>query len=163
MRIAALALSLAALSVPAFAAMPDGSAACKPQKAPRRAKLTYPNGKTVVVDVVDTPASRETGLMCRTKLGKDYGMLFSFPAEMDLNFWMKNTLVSLDILWIGADKRITVIHDHMKKSTTETPDSQVAAAGGRGQYVLELPAGAAGRLKLKAGDRLKFETPIPLQ
>jgi len=155
--IAALALSLALTA----AAAPAPAPACKPQKAPHRAKLAYPSGKTVTVDVVDTPASRETGLMCRTKLARDYGMLFVFPNEMPLNFWMKNTLVSLDILWIGADKRITVIHDKMPKSTTETPDDKVAVAGGTGQYVLELPSGAAARLGLKAGDALKFETPIP--
>ncbi len=88
-------------------------------------------------------------------------MLFVFPQEMELNFWMKNTLVSLDIVWIGADKTVAVVHDHMKKSTVDTPDDKVAAAGGRGQYVLELPAGAAARRGLKPGDRLAFEVAIP--
>jgi uncharacterized membrane protein (UPF0127 family) len=164
MILAALALSL---SLPAFAA--DGAAApaaapapvCRPQIVSKHAKLTYPSGKAITVDIVDTPESRETGLMCRTKLGRDYGMLFVFSQEMSLNFWMKNTLVSLDIVWIGADKRITVIHDHMKKSTVDTPDDKVAQAGGRGQYVLELPAGAAKRRGLKAGDQLAFDAAIP--
>jgi uncharacterized membrane protein (UPF0127 family) len=162
MTLAALALTLV---LPTFALAADApaapAAACVPQVAPRRTKLTYPSGKSIVVDVVDTPESREKGLMCRTKLGRDYGMLFAFPRQMSLNFWMKNTLVSLDIVWIGADKKITVIHDHMKKSTVETPDDQVAVAGGVGQYVLELPAGAAARRRLKAGDPLSFDVAIP--
>lgn len=164
MTLAALVLALSLNASPAAAAPSPGVVAvpgCVPQKAPKKAKLTYPSGKTVTVDVVDTPASRETGLMCRTKLGKDYGMLFVFPQEMALNFWMKNTLVDLDMIWIGTDKRINVIHADMPKSTVETPDDKVAVAGGTGLYVLELPAGAAKRLKLKAGDRLKFSTPIP--
>lgn len=161
MILAALALSLAlnasAAPAPKKAAVP----ACKPQHVPTKAKLTYPDGTSIVANVVDTPASRETGMMCLTKVPRNYGMLFVFPQEMDLNFWMKNTLLSLDIVWIGADKRITVIHDRMKKSTVDTPDSQVATAFGRGQYVLELPAGAAARRKLKAGDRLAFDVAIP--
>jgi len=80
---------------------------------------------------------------------------------MDLSFWMKNTLVPLDILWIGADKKIIVIAPRLKASTVETPEDQVARAGGRGQYVLELPAGAAKRRGLKAGDTLKFDVEIP--
>ena len=157
----ALPLLLAASASASSAPAADAPAACVPQKAPKRAILTYPSGKSVDVDVVDTPATREIGLMCRTKLDRDYGMLFAFPQELYLNFWMKNTLVSLDILWIGADKKITVIHDHMKKSTVLTPDDKVAVAGGRGQYVLELPAGAAKRLGLKPGDELAFDVPTP--
>jgi len=163
MKLAALALTivLPSLALADSASTSSPAAACVPQTAPTRAKLSYPSGKTVVVDVVDTEASREKGLMCRTKLGRDYGMLFVFPQEMYLNFWMKNTLVSLDILWIRADKTIDVIHARMPKSTTETPDDKVATAGGRGQYVLELPAGAADRLKLKEGDKLAFDVAIP--
>jgi hypothetical protein len=161
MTLAALALSLALTASAATPAEQPTAPACKPQKAAKKTKLTYPGGVSAVIDVVDTPMTRETGLMCRTKLAKNYGMLFVFPQEMALNFWMKNTLVSLDIIWIGADKKVTVVHDHMKKSTVNTPDDQVVVAGGRGQYVLELPAGAAARRKLKAGDQLEFDVAIP--
>jgi hypothetical protein len=94
MTLAALAVSLAltASAAPAPAAAP---AACIPQKITKKAALTFPDGKTIRANVVDTPASREKGMMCLTKLKSDYGMLFVFPQEMDLNFWMKNTLVSL--------------------------------------------------------------------
>jgi len=159
MTIAALAVALA-LSASAAPA-PKKAPACRPQKVAVKTKLSFPDGKTILANVVDTPASRETGMMCLTKVKPDYGMLFVFPSEMDLNFWMKNTLLSLDIVWIGADKRVTVVHDHMKKSTVDTPDSEVATAGGRGQYVLELPAGAAEKRGLKPGDQLVFEAKIP--
>jgi hypothetical protein len=159
MTLAALVLSLALAA--SAAPIPKAAAACRPQTVAKHAALAYPDGKTIRANVVDTPESREKGMMCLTKLRSDYGMLFVFPAEMDLNFWMKNTLVGLDIVWIGADKRVTVVHDHMKKSSVDTPDKDVAVAGGRGQYVLELPAGAAGKRGLKPGDQLAFDVSIP--
>lgn len=158
MTVAALALSVA-LAASASPAPPP--AACKPQLIRKTTALAFPDGKTIRANVVDTPRSREIGMMCLTRVGGDYGMLFVFPREMELNFWMKNTLVSLDIVWIGADKTVTVVHERMKKSTVDTPDDQVAAAGGRGQYVLELPAGAAAKRGLKPGDRIAFEAAIP--
>ena len=160
MNLAALALSLVLSSSVAASAAPP-AAGCRPQKVVKKAKLTFPDGKSIVANIVDTPESRETGMMCLTKVRRDYGMLFVFPQELDLNFWMKNTLLSLDIVWIGADKRVTVVHDRMKKSTMDTPEDKVARAGGRGQYVLELPAGAAARRGLKPGDRLDFDVSIP--
>ncbi len=131
--------------------------ACAAQVVEKKVKLTFPSGKSIVVDVADTPKTREIGLMCRTKLPKDYGMLFVFPNEMGLGFWMKNTLVSLDLLWIGADKRIAHIAPKLKASKLDTPEDKIARAGGRGQYVLELPAGDAARRKLKVGDQLAFD------
>ncbi|MBI4061924.1 MAG: DUF192 domain-containing protein [Elusimicrobia bacterium] len=136
---------------------------CVPQTVPsaKKTSLTFPDGKTIKIDVVDTPATREIGLMCVRKMRKDYGMLFVFPRDMFLSFWMKNTLVPLDILWIGADKKITVIRERLRPSAVGAPDDEVARAGGKGQYVLELAAGEASRRGLKAGDRLKFEAAIP--
>lgn len=134
---------------------------CAPQVVAKKAPLSFPDGKTIQVDVVDTPAAREAGLMCRTKLPKDYGMLFVFPQEMDLGFWMKNTLVSLDLVWIGADKRVAAVASRLRASTVDTPEDKIARAGGKGQYVLELPAGAAKRRGLKVGDALKFAVAVP--
>lgn len=155
---------LLALSPAAFA---GGAAApadkCVPQTVPKAKKtaLAFPDGKTIRIDLVDTPMSREIGLMCVTKMPRTYGMLFVFPQDLYLNFWMKNTLVQLDILWIGPDKKITEIHEKLRASTVDTPDDKVATAGGRGQYVLELASGEASRRKLKIGDQLKFEAAIP--
>ena len=157
MRTLALLLVLAA---PACAAP---AAKCVAQKVPKDKKIgmILPDGKKLKIDLVDTPMSREIGLMCVKKMPKDYGMLFAFPNEMYLNFWMKNTLVPLDIIWIGADKKITVIHEKLHESTVDTPDDKVVTAGGKGQYVLELAAGEASRRALAPGDLLKFDAPIP--
>lgn len=156
-------LLLLALTPAAIAVEPSPSAKCQPQTVPaaKKTTLTFPDGRTIKIDLVDTPMSREVGLMCVTHMPRTYGMMFVFSQEMDLNFWMKNTLVPLDILWIGPDKKITVIHEKLHESTVDTPDDKVVTAGGRGQFVLELASGEASRRKLKAGDQLKFEAAIP--
>lgn len=123
--------------------------------------MRFPDGKAIMVDVVDTPAAREKGLMRRRSLPKDYGMLFVFPREMGMQFWMKNTWVSLDIVFIGADKRVRVVHSRVKPSTRKTRDEDVARAGGVGQYVLELPAGYAAKRGLKKDDEIVFEAAVP--
>lgn len=156
-------LLVLALAPAAFAGGSPASPTCVPQSVPKEKKttLTFPDGKKIKIDLVDTPSTREIGLMCVTKMPRTYGMLFAFPQDMYLNFWMKNTLVPLDILWIGPDKRITEIHQKLRASTVDTPDEKIATAGGRGQFVLELASGEASRRKLKVGDQLKFEAAIP--
>ncbi len=152
-------LLILALAPAAHAAAPK----CVPQTVPAAKKtvLTFPDGNKIKIDLVDSPSTREIGLMCVKKMPRTYGMMFVFPQDMYLSFWMKNTLVPLDILWIGADKRITVIHEKLHESTVDTPDDKIVTAGGKGQFVLELASGEASRRKLKAGDLLTFMTPIP--
>jgi len=159
---------LLALAPAAFAGSPASvreaaAVKCIPQSVPaaKKTTLTFPDGKSIKIDLVDTPATREIGLMCVTKMPRTYGMLFVFPQDMYLNFWMKNTLVPLDILWIGADKKITTIHEKLHESTVDTPDDKIVTAAGKGQFVLELASGEAGRRKLKVGDQLKFKAEIP--
>jgi uncharacterized membrane protein (UPF0127 family) len=161
---AALLLGAAAFAAPRARAQDPGTEAAHGKKLvpAKRAKITFPGGKSINAYVVDTPIDRERGLMYYKKLSPDFGELFVFPREMMMTFWMKNTLVPLDIVFIGADKKITVVHARMKATTPETPDEEIGRCGGTAQYVLELPAGAAARRKLKAGDRLKFSADIPL-
>jgi uncharacterized membrane protein (UPF0127 family) len=67
---------------------------------------------TYKVEVVDTPQTREKGLMFRKELSDDRGMLFVFESESNLSFWMKNTLIPLDILFINANLTIVEVQ-HM--------------------------------------------------
>lgn len=129
--------------------------------SPKTTELAFPDGKVIIVDVVDTPLARERGLMFRKSLPKDYGMLFVFERQGGMQFWMKNTWTSLDIVFIDKEKRITAVHHRVRPSTAATRDEDVARAGGLAQYVLELPAGDAKRHKLKAGRELKFEVAVP--
>jgi len=124
-------------------------------------RVRFPDGGEILAETAATPQSRETGLMFRTRLDAEAGMLFFFAEDRALQFWMKNTFVELDMVFLGADRRITVIHEHVPSSRPDTPESAVARRSGTGRYVLELPAGGARRRKLKVGDRLEFEDPAP--
>jgi len=150
-------LILAAAAWALCAAAPAAS----PQRARKQCFLSFASGRQIQADVVDTPAGREKGLMFRKSLPKHYGMLFVFPVETPMTFWMKNTWVSLDIVFIGKDKKITRVHERVRPSTEGTTDAEVARVGGPAQYVLELPAGAARRYKLKVGQLLGFDVAVP--
>lgn len=125
--------------------------------------LVFPDGKSISVELAMTPKDREYGLMNRTSLPPDYGMLFVFPREQAMQFWMKNTLVDLDMVFIGADKRITEVHKDVPRSAPDTPEANLARRGGAAQYVLELPAGDAQRHTLSRGQSLVFDVSLPPQ
>src|SRR5437762_1153753 len=129
-------------------------AAAGPQKGLAKAPLTFPDGKTIRVELAQTPTQREIGLMHRTKLPKDYGMLFVFPQEQGLEFWMKNTLVDLDMVFLDHEGKITALHERVPRSSADTPEDKLARRSGLAQYVLELPSGAGVRHKLKPGQKL---------
>lgn len=121
--------------------------------------LFLPGGQKLDVELAVTPEEQERGLMHKMELPSDYGMLFIFEKEGVYQFWMKDTWVDLDILFIGKDKKINKIYRRVPRSYPDTLDSRVARVRGLGRYVLELPAGAAKRYKLKEGQKLKFEMP----
>lgn len=135
------------------------SAAPAPQTAPSGlplGSLALPDGRRITVELAATNAARNRGLMFRESLPEDYGMLFIFGHEQTQSFWMKNTLLDLDMIFIGEDRRITVIHRDVPRSTADTPDAELARRTGFGRFVLELPAGASRRYGLKKGQRLDF-------
>ena len=118
--------------------------------------VTLPDGFTVQALVADTPAKQEHGLMYVTNLPENQGMLFLFEREDQQIFWMKNTLIDLDIVFIGADKTVTHVAANVPHSTLSTPDEEVAIAPGFGKYVLELAAGTAAKHQLTPGRKLQF-------
>lgn len=126
-----------------------------------KAGLTLPDGKTIAVELALTPRTRERGLMFREALPPDYGMLFVFPSERPLQFWMKNTFVSLDMVFVGADKRVTAVYEGVPRSAPDTPEPNLARRSAMGRYVLELPEGSARGHGVKEGTQLKFEAPEP--
>ncbi len=87
--------------------------------------------------------TRELGLMCVTWIRPHAGMIFVFDTDQSQEFWMKNTLISLDMIWVRADGRVDTVAAHVPASTRATPDDKVARRTGRGRYVIELPSGEA--------------------
>ena len=101
-------------------------------------------------EIADTEATREKGLMFRTDLAPDRGMLFDFKKPRRVAFWMHNTYISLDLVFIGADGRvISVARNAPVRNDTPIPGGGVVLA------VLEIPAGRADQIGLFPGDRVK--------
>ncbi|MBI5202395.1 MAG: DUF192 domain-containing protein [Elusimicrobia bacterium] len=152
-----------ALAVPVRASSPVvEELGGKPQQGLAATPLKFPDGKSIKVELAVTPEQREIGLMNRTTLPKDYGMLFVFPVEMRLEFWMKNTFVDLDMVFIDTAGKVTALHPKVPRSYKDTPEEKLARRGGLGRYVLELPSGAAARHKLKVGQTLSFKVSVPV-
>ena len=102
----------------------------------------------LTVELATTESQRQEGLMHRKSLAPDAGMLFDFHAERRVAFWMKDTLIPLDMIFIRADGTITAIAANQKPMSLDT-------VGPRGpvRAVLEIPGGRAAELHVKPGDR----------
>jgi len=119
-----------------------------------------PRGSLSLV-VVDTVATKERGLMCVVRVPHARGMLFVFaPPDADQGFWMKNTLVPLDMVFVRADGIVSKVAVNVPATTRGTPDDAVARADGMGRFVIELGAGDAAKLGIAAGTKLSLP---PLQ
>jgi uncharacterized membrane protein (UPF0127 family) len=123
--------------------------------------ITTPQGVTVQAELADTTQKRATGLMFRESLPVNHGMFFTFFEEQEWSFWMKNTRIPLDIIWINKGKRIVHIERNVpicNRTDDGCPNYQPNQPA---MYVLELAAGSADVLKLQRGTRLQFEVPVP--
>jgi uncharacterized membrane protein (UPF0127 family) len=106
-------------------------------------------GETFNLEIAYRPEDQETGLMNRKSMAADHGMIFVFPAERNLTFWMKNTLIPLDIIYVDRGGSVVSVK-HMKPL-----DETGVPSDGPAMYAIELNAGAAARAGVKAGDVLK--------
>ncbi len=103
------------------------------------------------VEVAATPGEQERGLMFRTVMGADEGMIFPMNPPRPSAFWMKNTVIPLDIIFIGADHKVLNIAANAVPYDLSPLPSVGAAAG-----VLELNGGRAAQIGLKAGDTVSW-------
>ncbi len=103
------------------------------------------------VELARTTEQMAQGLMFRTELAADAGMLFDLDPPRRVSMWMKNTLIALDMLFIGADGRIVAIAVDTTPRSLELIDPGTAV-----RAVLELPAGTAARLGIVAGDFVRY-------
>jgi uncharacterized protein len=108
----------------------------------------------VRVEIADSPDEQAKGLMNRTALGEDRGMLFVFPDEEVRSFWMKNTLIPLSIAYMDSEGRIVDIQD-MKPLDDEEPHYISAEPA---QYALEVNKGFFDEHGVKVGDRAELPT-----
>lgn len=131
----------------AFSSLP-ALAAEKPAIAPHHDQLTI-DSKRFTIDIAETPAQQEHGLMGRMHLKRHYGMLFILPEEKDIRMWMKNTPSPLDMLFI--DKSGTIVY----VAHNTVPESlEMIHAGEPVKAVLEIAGGTAAADGIKVGDKV---------
>ncbi|MCK1654027.1 DUF192 domain-containing protein [Bradyrhizobium sp. 149] len=134
---------LAAILVTASTAV-AGAASFQPLEIVTR------NGVQVFsVEMATTEEEKQTGLMYRKELADGKGMLFDFNPEQEVSMWMKNTYVSLDMIFIRADGRILRIAEN-----TEPMSTKIISSRGPARAVLEVVAGTAQKYGIRAGDRV---------
>ncbi len=107
--------------------------------------------KTIDIEIADNNYERETGLMYRNTMQKNQGMLFIFDNEQYLAFYMKNTIIPLDILYINANNTIVDIYKSTTPYSNEALPSKSIA-----KYVLELNAGLADEWQIEIGDSISY-------
>ncbi len=118
-------------------------AACSPD----RLDMRWDGGReSFAVEIADDEAEREQGLMFRTELAPASGMLFVYDTPRRVAFWMKNTLIPLDMVFADATGTVTRVHEGA------VPGDLTPIDGGQGvQFVLEINAGLAGKLGIAPG------------
>ena len=123
--------------------------------APSKNQVCY-NFHCFDVEIADTPQERTQGLMYRESIAEDTGMLFVFQEEKSHPFWMKNTELYLDIIWMNSDKEIVYISKNTPPCGFEVQDCPLYDADQNTLYVLEVNSGTADKLGMKEGDILRF-------
>ena len=102
-------------------------------------------------ELADTPDAQARGLMFRTELGPNEAMIFPFPAPRQASFWMRNTVIPLDIIFIGPDRRIL----NIAANTVPYSEERILSEG-PASAVLELAGGRAAELGIAPGDRVAW-------
>ena len=123
--------------------------------AARRSPAVTLDGQRISVEIAADDASREHGLMDRTSMSADHGMLFAFADSQVRTFWMKNTLIPLDMLFFDAHRRLVTLHADVPPCKADPCAIYPSTAPAR--YVLELNAGMAAKLGVRDGDTIGFD------
>ncbi len=151
------AANLAALFLISCSAVMSLILSCAPEAVARmrtdRLQIEPASGeasRTLEIEVADSDQEKALGLMFRTQLADGEGMLFFYGPERDITMWMHNTYIPLDMLFIRADGVI-----HRIEVKAEPLSDRVIASGGPAAAVLELAGGAAERLGIKPGDKVR--------
>jgi len=153
----AAALSFAMIVLMSFGACSFAPATPAEQttKGPTVILHSQKGDKDIAVEIADTPAEREVGLMHRKSLAGDSGMFFVFDEADTRNFWMKNTLIPLDMIFFGADYK--VLNVAKRVPPCEADPCAVYSSMGPSRYVLEVNGGLSDEIGLKEGDKAELK------
>ena len=133
---------------------------CDQQSSPRAGASSRPSGlpttkmnlggKTFTIEIARTDKTREHGLMDRDSMPADHGMIFVFKDEQPRAFWMRNTRIPLDIVFVKSDGEIVSVHSMKPFDLSST------RSAGPAKYAIELNEGVATAQNLKPGDKLEI-------
>ena len=119
------------------------------------ATIQFPDSDTSLnVEVAETPSEREKGLMYRDKLDIENGMLFVFPDEDYRGFWMKNTLIPLDIIFVDKERQIINIEEAYPEPNTSEENLKTYRSDRPAKYVIETNSSFTERRNIEEGDRV---------
>ncbi|HET9817655.1 MAG TPA: DUF192 domain-containing protein [Rhodanobacteraceae bacterium] len=142
------------LLAPALSAVLACTSCAAAQGGPSAAPSVVLHGVRFSVELADTPAEQAHGLMGRTHMPGDHGMLFVFRDSEPRTFWMKDTLIPLDMLFFDATGRLVAIQADAQPCKADP--CKLYPSGTPARYVLELNAGAAAKLGVRKGDVITF-------
>jgi uncharacterized protein len=149
----ALAAALAGAFAPASAQNVAASPMCQTAQTanPVPVAVRAP-AATLELRVADTITKREYGLMCVRSLPVHTGMIFVYRDGDNMrSYWMKNTLIPLDMIWVLKNGRVDTVHANVPSTTVDTPDDKIPTRTGIGSYVIELGGGEAAKAGIKPG------------
>lgn len=153
-------IGLLALAIGAwvFSQLPKSTTEVKEPPFVKEGTLSFVNGNTgneikqIDIELADDNAQRAQGLMYRKSMEENQGMLFVMERNEQQSFWMKNTYIPLDIIYIGADSTIVDIYKNAKPlTTTSMPSSGLA------KYVVEVKGGWTTKNGVAKGDKITFD------
>ena len=130
-----------------------GSAAPAVPAGPR---VVFPDGTVIHVEIASDDPTREQGLMFRDQMAADRGMIFLFPQNGVYPFWMKNTIIPLDMIWIDDQHKVNYVASDVPPCKAD-PCPNYGSTTIPSRYVLETAAGIAKKHNVAAGSVLRFE------
>ncbi len=125
------------------------------QWASPRGTVVFPDHTKVTVEIADTDAKRQRGLMFREQMAPGDGMIFLFDEPGNYPFWMKNTLIPLDMIWLDRNAEIVWIAESVPPCKADPCPSYDHK--GQALYVVEVVSGFAKEHRLKVGDKLVLQ------
>lgn len=146
---ALVALVAVASIAPLSPALSQAALSTPPQQLERLTIVTASGEHTFQIEVARTDEQRARGLMFRRFMPEDRGMLFDFKIEQPVMMWMRNTYIPLDMIFISRDGRVINVAED-----TEPLSERTIASAAPAFAVLEVNAGVARKIGLKAGDRI---------
>lgn len=113
---------------------------------------------TVSLEVADEPEERRSGLMYRESLANRTGMVFVYGEPREVSFWMKNTVIPLDMIFVAPDGTVLNVEHASPQPNASTSELKSYPSDGEAKYVVELPRGFANRTGVGPGTELVFES-----